>query len=423
MNKLLTAITVTIGVVAVSVNTFAANVDIPEELQRKIDEREAGNYTEGTALTHDDFYLYTNDEELAPFDYNVLESLLAEGELGYFTNIYPLDDIENEYQLEGSDDVYITYRGIDLTNSTKESVLSKYGMGVDGRFDQTTDELYQGMSGEGMNEAVLLLDRACSYLLYTYQESGQIKFYFDTDNALVFTCFCSGINMYAEKPCIKKVQRYLNKNGYELGNPDGVVGPKTSAAITSYKEDHGLVVNDRVDDELMKCIYEEEKGIEESEKETEIQSETEGEENAEQNSPASETELDIRNPYRTDISYEALMRNSSDYYGQLYTFTGSVLQLFDTNRIRLALKGNSDEQVVCSYGWLSMPSDLMEGDTITVYGAFEGKEKYASVLGVDTEFPEFICYKMETPGGTAKPWAPQQIDSVKRAEEKALSKG
>lgn len=40
---------------------------------------------------------------------------------------------------------------------------------------------------------------------------------------------------------VKPVQRYLNTIGYNCGDVDGVFGPKTTAAVKRYQEDHGCV--------------------------------------------------------------------------------------------------------------------------------------------------------------------------------------
>ena len=77
---------------------------------------------------------------------------------------------------------------------------------------------------------------------------------------------------------MKKVQQALNDAGYNCGTPDGIAGKKTAAAITQYRTEKGLEVNDTIDDALLDAM-----GIEAPQAETE-QSGTEdpSQENAEQ---------------------------------------------------------------------------------------------------------------------------------------------
>lgn len=50
---------------------------------------------------------------------------------------------------------------------------------------------------------------------------------------------------------IKEIQILLNKSGYDCGTADGVLGPKTSAAITSYKKDNGMDETNLIDQEFL----------------------------------------------------------------------------------------------------------------------------------------------------------------------------
>jgi peptidoglycan hydrolase-like protein with peptidoglycan-binding domain len=58
----------------------------------------------------------------------------------------------------------------------------------------------------------------------------------------------------ANKSAVSRVQAGLNRLGYEVGPTDGVLGPKTEAAIRSYQSDHELLVDGRPTDELARHI-------------------------------------------------------------------------------------------------------------------------------------------------------------------------
>jgi hypothetical protein len=50
------------------------------------------------------------------------------------------------------------------------------------------------------------------------------------------------------------VQRALRKRGYYSGPLDGDLGPRSRAAIREYQAEHGLEVNGRVDDPLLRSL-------------------------------------------------------------------------------------------------------------------------------------------------------------------------
>ena len=345
---------IVIGMLLMTVPAFAEDSS-SEELLQQAEKKEAGDYDEGSVLTHDDFYVYTNDDTWAPYNNNVLDGLLSNGEMGYWAWIYPIEEEElSEYGLEEDGDDFITFRGIDILDSSKEEVIKKYGAGVEGRFDTTTDPLYQGMTNEGLPEANLLYDKACSYLLYSYQDLGQIKFYFNLQNKTVFVSYVSGIEIQPDKPCIKAVQRYLNKNGYDVGTPDGVVGQKTSAAISKFKEDHGLTVNSRVDDELMKCIYAE---SEESETDEETSADTEQVDNESKITQAldilRESEFESESEMETEVKEETDGISEDDIYRKAvegYSALKSSLKSPDSLKLYDVKYNPSRDMVVYKYG-------------------------------------------------------------------------
>ena len=58
------------------------------------------------------------------------------------------------------------------------------------------------------------------------------------------------------KKAIANVQKILNKNGYEAGSADGVMGEKTKAAIAAFQADNGLDPTGEVDEKLVKALLE-----------------------------------------------------------------------------------------------------------------------------------------------------------------------
>lgn len=50
---------------------------------------------------------------------------------------------------------------------------------------------------------------------------------------------------------MKEIQILLNELGYDCGTADGLPGPKTSAAITNCKKDHGMDETDTIDQEFL----------------------------------------------------------------------------------------------------------------------------------------------------------------------------
>ncbi len=63
----------------------------------------------------------------------------------------------------------------------------------------------------------------------------------------------AGIDM---KKAVKNIQLLLIKNGYNPGSPDGVMGDKTTRAISEYQKDTGLPVTGEVDETLVRSLLE-----------------------------------------------------------------------------------------------------------------------------------------------------------------------
>jgi localization factor PodJL len=61
----------------------------------------------------------------------------------------------------------------------------------------------------------------------------------------------AGIDM---KKAVQNIQAILNKNGYEAGNPDGVMGGKTRAAIVQFQKDNGMEPTGEVNEKLVSTL-------------------------------------------------------------------------------------------------------------------------------------------------------------------------
>ncbi len=53
---------------------------------------------------------------------------------------------------------------------------------------------------------------------------------------------------------IKKVQKKLNKYGYDCGDPDGIAGSKTKKAVKKYQRDNNLDVTGTINSKLLKSL-------------------------------------------------------------------------------------------------------------------------------------------------------------------------
>jgi len=56
------------------------------------------------------------------------------------------------------------------------------------------------------------------------------------------------------KKAIGNIQRILNKNGYDAGSPDGVMGEKTKNAIKAFQQDNGMPATGEVDEPLVRAL-------------------------------------------------------------------------------------------------------------------------------------------------------------------------
>ena len=161
------------------------------------------------------------------------------------------------------------------------------------------------------------------------------------------------------------IQAVLKAQGYDLGNPDGKKGPRTTAAIEQYKAAHGLEANSVVDAALMELI------------------EADADEAAKAQAAKAE--------YSTDYSYEQLARNPEQYMYNKYKMTGKVLQAGDagdeTGYIRLALNSNYDTVVFVTYSKDIINYRILDDDNLTVYGTSYATYSYETVMGATITLP------------------------------------
>lgn len=59
---------------------------------------------------------------------------------------------------------------------------------------------------------------------------------------------------YTSSDVVTKIQSALNEAGYDCGTPDGNAGTKTKAAISKFREEHGLTAGEAIDDELAAAL-------------------------------------------------------------------------------------------------------------------------------------------------------------------------
>jgi peptidoglycan hydrolase-like protein with peptidoglycan-binding domain len=61
----------------------------------------------------------------------------------------------------------------------------------------------------------------------------------------------AGDSKNAPRDPVKAAQNALRARGYEIGDPDGTLGPKTHAAVQAFQKAEGLKVTGRLDVETM----------------------------------------------------------------------------------------------------------------------------------------------------------------------------
>jgi localization factor PodJL len=61
----------------------------------------------------------------------------------------------------------------------------------------------------------------------------------------------AGIDM---KKAVQNIQSILNKNGYDAGGADGIMGEKTKNAIMAFQTDNDMTPTGEVDEKLVRAL-------------------------------------------------------------------------------------------------------------------------------------------------------------------------
>lgn len=100
------------------------------------------------------------------------------------------------------------------------------------------------------------------------------------------------------------------------------------------------------------------------------------------------------------IEFDTLARNPENYSGNLYTFTGEVVQVLDSGshwelRVNVTPVTYDDgdvayyEDTIYVYYYPSEGEDkILEEDIITIYGQCAGEESYVSIFGETITLPK-----------------------------------
>jgi localization factor PodJL len=53
---------------------------------------------------------------------------------------------------------------------------------------------------------------------------------------------------------VREVQMKLNQKGFDVGGPDGVMGPRTKDALMQFQRQQGLAASGEIDNETMAAL-------------------------------------------------------------------------------------------------------------------------------------------------------------------------
>lgn len=100
---------------------------------------------------------------------------------------------ENDEEAEDGDDAYgiYTYRGITLLNSV-DAVKFAYGTGNEYSFSKEDNLLYKALKSVNDSTAPIL-EKAKKYIVYNYENEGQLIFYFDEHGKVIYEHYVKGI--------------------------------------------------------------------------------------------------------------------------------------------------------------------------------------------------------------------------------------
>ncbi|WP_390406816.1 hypothetical protein [Lacticaseibacillus jixiensis] len=102
--------------------------------------------------------------------------------------------------------------------------------------------------------------------------------------------------------------------------------------------------------------------------------------------------------YDTGITYDQLARTPDSYEGKKVKFSGEVVQVMEDDgsvQVRLAVNGDYDHMLLCSWSDTAVSSRVLEDDQITVSGTSHGLITYESTMGGDITIPAMSVAKVD----------------------------
>lgn len=133
-------------------------------------------------LTKNDFIYYENFDSKK----TIWENLEDGASLSHYY-------YENNEEGEDGDETYgiYTYRGITLLN-TVGAVKFTYGKGNEKDFSKEDNLLYKGLKAVN-DSTVSILEKAKKYIVYNYENEGQLIFYFNENDKVIYEHYVKGI--------------------------------------------------------------------------------------------------------------------------------------------------------------------------------------------------------------------------------------
>src|ERR1043165_5629582 len=64
----------------------------------------------------------------------------------------------------------------------------------------------------------------------------------------------SGAAMQQDESSVKQAQQALNDKGFNVGNPDGIAGPKTQAAVKKFQQQQNISASGQLDQQTLAAL-------------------------------------------------------------------------------------------------------------------------------------------------------------------------